>query len=126
LHHAKTFWEFKDLPNIELFHYADMLKDLEGEMRRCADYLGIEVLEADWPGVVDACTFATVKKDPSKVVAPMMEFAFKGGGDTFINKGTNGRWKDVLDDNELQLYKDAMARTLSPDCAKWLENGWNG
>jgi aryl sulfotransferase len=126
LHHAKTFWEFKDLPNIELFHYADMLKDLEGEMRRCAAYLGIEVSEEHWPGVVDACTFATVKKDPSKVVAPIMEIAFKGGGDTFINKGTNGRWKGVLNEAELQLYEDAMKRTLPADCAKWLENGWNG
>lgn len=126
LHHAKTFWEFKDLPNIELFHYADMLKDLEGQMRRCAAYLDIEIAEDLWPGVVDACTFATVKKDPSKVVAPIMEIAFKGGGDTFINKGTNGRWQGVLDESEIKLYEEAMARTLSPENAAWLESGWSG
>ena len=52
-----------------------------------------------------------------------VSFAFKGGTETFINKGTNGRWKDVLSEEELQMYRDAMARTLDPGCAEWLENG---
>ncbi len=102
---------------------GDMLDDLEGEMHRVAAYIGVEVPDASWPRLVDACTFATVKKNPQVVTGDGFDFAFKGGADTFINKGTNGRWKDVLSEEELQLYHDAMARTLSPDCAKWLENG---
>ncbi|MBD3646656.1 MAG: sulfotransferase domain-containing protein, partial [Pseudomonadales bacterium] len=34
LHHCKTWWEHRHLSNIEFFHYADMLADLEREMRR--------------------------------------------------------------------------------------------
>ncbi|TNE58104.1 MAG: sulfotransferase domain-containing protein [Alphaproteobacteria bacterium] len=126
LHHAQTWWDYKDLPNIELFHYADMLADLEGQMRRVAKYLDMEIEEELWPSLVDACTFATVKKDPSKVVMSMADFAWKGGGDTFINKGTNGRWHGVLSDEELELYEAAKNRAMTPECAKWLENGWNG
>lgn len=123
LHHCKTWWEFRHLPNIEFFHYSDLLENLEPEMRRVASYIGIDVPEASWPDLVEACSFATVKKNPRVVTGDGIDFAFKGGGDTFINKGTNGRWKDVLSEEELQMYRDAMTRTLDPDCARWLENG---
>jgi aryl sulfotransferase len=53
----------------------------------------------------------------------MYNVLFEGGGDTFIYKGTNGRWKDVLDEDDLALYEQAMANTLPPDCARWLEQG---
>ena len=123
LTHCATWWEFRDMPNIKLVHYSDLLADLEGQMRDVADYLGIEVPEERWPHVVEACTFATVKKDPEKVVGDM-SFAFKGGAQTFINKGTNGRWRGVLDDEDLALYEAAKIRAMVPDCAAWLENGW--
>jgi aryl sulfotransferase len=123
LHHAKTWWAFRHLPNIELVHYNDLLTDLEGEMRKLAVYLEIDVAEALWPGVVHACRFDTVKANPEKVVDPLYDVIFKGGGDTFIHKGTNGRWKDVLDEEALGLYHRAMAATLPPDCARWLEEG---
>jgi aryl sulfotransferase len=53
----------------------------------------------------------------------MYDVLFERGGDTFIHKGTNGRWRDVLDEDEIALYHRAMARTLPSDCARWLEQG---
>lgn len=123
LHHAKTWWEFRHLPNVRLVHYNDLRADLEGEMRKLAAWLKIDVPEARWADVVHACKFETVKANPEKVVGPVVEFAFKGGGDTFIHKGTNGRWKDLLSRDELALYEAAKDRTLSADCAAWLESG---
>lgn len=123
LHHAETWWEFRHLPNVRLVHYSDLRADLEGQMRALAAWLEIDVPEAQWPAVVHACQFETVKADPSKVLGPIFDVLFKGGAQTFIHKGTNGRWKDLLSDEELQLYEDAMKRTLPPACARWLENG---
>jgi aryl sulfotransferase len=123
LHHAKTWWEFRHLPNVKLIHYADLRRDLEGEMRALAAWLKIDVPEERWPAVVDACRFETVKANPKKVIGDMADMAWKGGADTFIHKGTNGRWRDVLTAAELVQYEAAMAKTLPPDCARWLENG---
>ena len=122
LHHCKTWWDARQLPNVRLTHYDDLLADLEGEMRGIAAWLGIEVPEARWPHVVDACRFETVKRDPEKVVGDMT-FSFQGGAQTFIHKGTNGRWRDVLTAADLALYEEAVKRTLAPDCARWLERG---
>ena len=122
LHHCKTWWDVRRLPNVRLVHYNDLLADLEREMRDVAAWLGIDVPEARWPHVVDACRFETVKSDPEKVVGDM-SFGFQGGAQTFIHKGTNGRWRGVLSDADLALYQEAMKRTLTPECAAWLERG---
>ena len=122
LSYALTFWSYRHLPNIKMLHFNDLLADLDGQMRDVAAFLEIDVPEELWPDVVKRCTFAEVKKDPSKVVGENIAFAFKGGADTFINKGTNGRWVGVLDDEDLALYEEAMAK-LPADYAGWLENG---
>ena len=47
-----------------------------------------------WPDVVERCTFEAMKARPDEI-GPF-EFAFVGGADSFLFKGTNGRWRDVL------------------------------
>ena len=46
-----------------------------------------------------------------------------GGSKRFINKGTNGRWRGVLNDEELEQYRAMTRRALSPECTRWLEEG---
>ncbi|MEZ5557853.1 MAG: sulfotransferase domain-containing protein [Pseudomonadales bacterium] len=123
MHHSATWWAFRHLPNVTLVHYADLLADLDGQMRALADFLEIEVPARRWPHVVDACTFATVKRHPERVVGEMSA-SFSGGAQTFINQGTNGRWRGVLSDADLELYEAARLRVLPADCARWLERGW--
>jgi aryl sulfotransferase len=48
---------------------------------------------------------------------------WKGGADTFINKGTNGRWIGVLTEAQVAAYEKAAEERLGPECAKWLANG---
>jgi aryl sulfotransferase len=47
----------------------------------------------------------------------------KGGAETFFYKGTNGRWREVLSEEELALYDEAATRVMTPECRYWLENG---
>ena len=57
------------------------------------------------------------------IYAPNSGASWKGGGTTFLYKGTNGRWRDVLSAEELTLYDAACDRELTPDCRAWLEKG---
>ena len=67
-------------------------------------------------GTLSPKTAETLEEDPSKLF-------FKGGAKSFFFKGNNGRWRDVLSEADLVLYEDAKTRVLTPDCAKWLEDG---
>ena len=123
-HHLSTWWASRDLPNVHFMHYTDMLADPEGEIRRLAAFCEIEVPEDRWPGILAAVRLDSMRKeakgaggdeDPSAMV-------FEGGIDRFLFKGTNGRWRDVLTDDDLALY-DKAAATLEPELRAWLEGG---
>jgi aryl sulfotransferase len=122
LHHVQSWWNYRHLPNIQLVHYSDMIEDTEREARRIAAFLGIEVPETAWPGIVEAVSFTEMKKRGERY-APGGGEHWKGGAQTFLHKGTNGRWRDVLSKTDLALYDAACERVLTPDCRKWLENG---
>lgn len=122
LSNVQSWWDYRDMPNIQLVHYADLLADTEGEMRRMAEFLGIDVPEARWPAIVEAVSLQSMRKQGDRY-APGGGVFWKGGAETFLHKGTNGRWREVLSDDELALYDAACSRALSPDCRKWLEEG---
>jgi len=57
------------------------------------------VSDADVARIVDANTFGNVKKKAIEADAnadPDAPQFFEGGQTSFIYKGTNGRWKDVM------------------------------
>jgi aryl sulfotransferase len=124
LHHAQSWWDYRHLPNILLVHYADLLADMEGGIRRIARYLAIDPPAAVWPTIVRNCTFAEMKAQGAELM-PMTNVGLQGGSDTFFHKGTNGRWREVLSGNDLKLYNSAAHRELTPECRRWLENGGN-
>jgi aryl sulfotransferase len=119
-YHAASWWPFRDLGNVLLVHYNDLLADLEGEMRRVAAHVGIEVAEGSWPALVEAARFESMKGDGARLLGPMDRFA--GGTDSFLYKGSNGRWRDVLTGEDLLLY-EKVAAALDPGLRVWLEGG---
>jgi aryl sulfotransferase len=122
-HHLSTWWQWRDLPNVHFMHYGDMSADTEGEMRRLAEFCRIAVPEEHWPAIVDAVQIdamrAEAKSQSDEDPAAMI---FEGGIERFLFKGTNGRWRSVLTDDDLALYDEA-ASTLDPGLRAWLEGG---
>ncbi len=120
--HFQSWWDFRHLPNIYLMHFGDLLRDPAGEVRRLATYLGIVIDEAQFPGVLERISFASMRENFANI-EPMAHVIWKEGGNTFMNKGTNGRWREVLGPEELALYDAAVKKALTPDAAAWLEHG---
>jgi len=117
-----TWWALKDLPNVRLVHFARLKADLAGEMRAIADFLEIDVPQAKWPEIVEHCTFDWMKAHPERH-APGGGAFWEGGGDTFIHKGVNGRWRDVLSPAESLAYERMAEERLGAECARWLKTG---
>ena len=121
-HHARTWFEHRQLDNLLFVHFADLLADPRGEIARMAAFLGIELSEAELTRVVEATSFASMKDRAESVVGDAAGL-WKGGARQFLHKGTNGRWRGVLRDDELAQYHALVERELTPECARWLEQG---
>jgi aryl sulfotransferase len=105
---------------VAFVHYSDLKVDLAGEMQRVAAFLGIEVPESKWPAVVERCTLESMRARGDEIGS---FWNFEGGAQSFLFKGTNGRWRDVLRVDELAAYALRTAELLPANAAAWLEGG---
>jgi len=121
LHHLATFWAARDRNDVILLHYDDLHADLEGEMRRLARRLGIDVPEERWPVLVEAATYASMRRRAEVVVPDAQEHLWKSATE-FFHKGVSGQWRDVFD-AELLLRYERRARALAPpDLLAWVHH----
>ena len=114
-----SWWEIRHLPNVMLLHFAELKRDLPGAIRRIAAFLDIHIGEAALPAIVEHCAFDYMKNNAPKTV-PAGGVFWEGGAATFINKGVNGRWRDVLSEEEIGRYDRIARRELGEPCAAWL------
>jgi aryl sulfotransferase len=89
-------------------------------MRRVAAFTHLEVAEDAWPELVAAARFDAMKQNAIRNEEHIRPIFFEGGAGRFFHKGTNGRWRDVLNEEDLALYETAVAQ-LDPGLRSWLE-----
>ena len=116
---VRSWWDIRDLPNLMLLHFAELKADLPGSIRRIAGFLDVPIDPARFPAIVEHCGFDWMKAHASSAT-PLAGKPWDGGADTFIHKGTNGRWRDVLTAGDCAGYEDAARRELGAGCAEWL------
>jgi aryl sulfotransferase len=113
-----NWWHYRNLGNIHLVHFNNLLENLRFEIERIANFLEINVDNEAINTIAQATTFLSMKENSRELM---------GEGQWLINKGTNGRWKEILTNEDLVLYErakaEAIRQNISADCLKWLETG---
>jgi aryl sulfotransferase len=122
MHNIQSWWNCRHLPNIHFVHYSDLKSDLTGEIRRIAEFLAIPLVDEWMPSIAQAVTLDAMREREDRL-DPGMKNVWKEGARSFFHKGTNGRWRDVLSAEEVQMYEAKAAQVLTPDCRAWLEQG---
>ena len=124
-----SFWEnirtwcaCRALPNVNMLHFDALKHDLPGEIRRIAAFLDIPIDESRWDAILEHCSFDYMKANAAKA-APLGGMFWHGGAETFINKGVNGRWRDVLPEADNRRYEALALEQLGPECSRWLASG---
>ena len=117
-----SWWNIRNLPNVMLIHFDDMKADLPSAVRRIADHLDIAADDALINRVTAHSTFEFMKANATRM-APRGGVMWNGGATTFINKGTNGRWRDHLSAAEATEYERLAVEKLGKPCAAWLAQG---
>jgi aryl sulfotransferase len=115
----QQWWAYRHLENILFVHFNDMLADLPAEVDRVARFLEIELSDDDVHSIAKLTTFGNMKSNADRLL-PATKRA-----DLFLNKGTNDRWRGMLTEADLVLYKEARQRAIGAGveaaCLDWLE-----
>lgn len=116
---VRSWWAIRDLPNLKMLHFGDLKADMPGEIRKIAEFLEIEVNEDKWDAIFEHCSFDYMKRN-AELSAPLGGIFWEGGAKTFINKGVNGRWRDLLPEELSQAYERRALEELGLECARWI------
>lgn len=122
---VRSWWAIKDLPNVYMLHFSRLKQDMPEEIRKISNFLDIPIDESKWEDILHHCSFDYMKANATKSV-PLGGAFWDGGAQTFIHKGTNGRWRDTLSAEEVKNYEKHANTQLGVECAKWLATGEMG
>ncbi|HEY1959601.1 MAG TPA: sulfotransferase domain-containing protein [Polyangiaceae bacterium] len=119
-----SWWHIRHLPNVLFVHYNTLKADLPRQIRRIARHIRTPIDDAMLPRLVEHCHIDYMRKAAGdSEFSRIFERAFTNGVGTFFNKGTNGRWKDMLSAEEIAKADEVAGRQLPAACAHWLRTG---
>lgn len=118
MRHLSDAWHRSAEPNVLLVRYADLVRDLDGQMRKLADRLGVEVDERVWANLVHAATFDQMRERPNRLT-PTPEGVLKDEA-AFFRRGRPGAAAEVLTSDEIARYEVRVAELASADLVSWL------
>lgn len=122
-HFMNSYWSHRDLPNVHLFHYSDMKRDLRGAIARMAQATGNEIDEAALDAYTAAADFSAMKANAEQFAPEAGSGMWKAETNFFAN-GTNAQWETGLSDEQKAAFHERFA-AMVPDAAqaRWMLNG---
>ena len=121
----RSWWAIRELPNVKLIHFTNLKNDMPGQIRAIAAFLEIPIRESSWHRILEHCSFDWMKKNATKSV-PLGGAFWDAGAEVFINKGVNGRWRDLLSEADSAEYEARVVEECGAECAHWLATGKGG
>ncbi|SLN75354.1 sulfotransferase domain-containing protein [Roseisalinus antarcticus] len=125
IQHYRAAVALADRPNVSLFHYADMTRDLPGTFTKLSDLLNISHPSHVLDQLVQAATFNNMKANAERY-APSGGKGFMKSDTEFFHSGTSGKWDGKLTDKEVEAYSVMMDAHLTSEERAWLEYGVKG
>ncbi|WP_298849495.1 sulfotransferase domain-containing protein [uncultured Ruegeria sp.] len=123
VHHFRTFWKFRDLPNIHFLHYAELSRDLRGQVARLARIMDIEFEQKLIKDIAEAGSFGSMKNNAKRLErSPGFTSGFHDFAQ-FFSSGTSNKWEGKLTAEDMERYDACMSELVTPEERLWLEHG---
>lgn len=116
--HLTDAWTRRHEPNVVLAHYDELSADLEGEMRRIADWLGITVADEMWPQLVRSAQFEQMRSRADQLVPDTAGVLIDRA--RFFRRGSAGARFEVLSTGDLDRYRYRASQLAPADLLRWL------
>jgi hypothetical protein len=118
LWHLTDAWNRRTTQDVILVHYDDLVHDLEAEMRRLANRLGIVVPPERWPSLTAAASFPQMRANADALI-PDPSGVLKSSA-AFFRRGTSGAGSETLTPTEVADYHQRAEELAPTDLLAWL------
>jgi len=122
VHFFNSYWPYRNLPNVHLYHYSDMKRDLRSVIESMATATGTDVTESQLDAFTKAATFDNMKKKAQQF-APESGTGIWKSEDNFFSKGVSQQWKKLLSEDQIKAFDTKYTTLLQGEEADWLLNG---
>lgn len=119
INHLQTYWDRRHEPRVVLFHYADLLSDLPGQMRRLAAALGIDRSAERIEELAAEASFGRMRERADELAPGLDKKLWRSNRD-FFRSGSSGQWRELLGPDDQRRYRERLAELASPDLIEWL------
>uniref|UniRef100_A0A670K8L2 Sulfotransferase n=1 Tax=Podarcis muralis TaxID=64176 RepID=A0A670K8L2_PODMU len=110
--HVRGWWEAKERYQILYLFYEDMKEDPAREIRKVAQFLGLQLPDQVVNQIVQHTMFENMKVNPMTNYSSIPSFIFDQTVSTFMRKGTVGDWKEHFTAAQSEWFDDACLRLL--------------
>jgi aryl sulfotransferase len=119
LHHVSDAWDRSTTAgNVVLVHYADLLADLPGQMRRLAGRLGTGVSDDRLDSLAEEATFSRMRARAGELAPNALGVLVDDTA--FFRSGTSGGGREVLTARELAAYEQRVTTLAPTQLITWL------
>ena len=106
---VKSWFDNKQKDNVMIVHYEDLINQPKNKIKEISQYLGINLEEKIIDYIAEITSFDYMKKHGQNATPDKNLWK---DPNKFYNKGVNGRWKEVLSLEQIELYKQASRDRL--------------
>lgn len=117
----KSWWELRDEQNVLLLHYAQLKKDLPGQVARLAEFFSIDPASLRMDTIVEHCSFDYMSARAEKM-APFGG-SHMSSAKAFFHKGLKRDHRNELTPAQVERFDRVALERLGSECAHWLETG---
>jgi aryl sulfotransferase len=121
-HHYRTFWDARHDPGVALFHFADYLADLSGQLMRLAVHLDIPLMPQRAEELAAEARIDRVRERAAEVAPEAHMGLFLDVG-AFFRRGERGEGAVVFTPGQQRRYDELVASLVPPDLARWMHHG---
>jgi hypothetical protein len=125
LHHFNSFWRRRHLPNVAVFHYADLQDDLVGEFVRLGQVLGFDLSRDRADELATHATLDAMRARASQLVPNSTDRVWRSN-ERFFRAGGRGEGRQLMTEYEHRRYIHRADQLAPRDLLAWAHEGRRG
>jgi len=113
LDHAAGWWALRDRPDVHIFFFSEMRRDLPGTVDRVAELLGVDLKDEERAAVIERSGFAWMKQNNDRFRPLGLPFVSKATTPEMVRKGGSSGGRELYTPDQLRRLDEVILNEIA-------------